>query len=104
MIGDFFRKLLGKQDREELQQIGKEEHFTTELGPARGGLLNRDDLPVASVVKERLPKSAFTKSGPGVLREVRYQLSNMTTEQRLIARQRKWDRGLVRPDGTLGPA
>lgn len=60
-----------------------------------------DALPHPIVVKSKIPRSAFTKTGPGVRAELRRALLRMTVEQRLVAKNRGWDKGLVEDDGRV---
>lgn len=58
-------------------------------------------IATPEIVKALLPRSAFTKSGPGVRDKIRSALATMTPNQRKLARRRGWDRGLVREDGRV---
>jgi hypothetical protein len=50
-----------------------------------------------------IPRSSFTKKGPGVRARLWAALQEMTPAQRLYCRRKTWDRGMVRPDGSLMP-
>lgn len=56
-----------------------------------------------TLVKARLPRSAFTKKGPGVRASLRYTLKKMTVEQRKIAYENGWSKGLCTADGRMLP-
>jgi len=50
-------------------------------------------------VKDMIPPASFTKKGPGVRAKLRAALVRMTRGERLIARAKGWDHGMVRKDG-----
>lgn len=52
--------------------------------------------PHPNFVKAQIPRSAFTRRGPGVVAELRRVLAGFTQEQRAVCRSRGWDRGLLR--------
>lgn len=52
-------------------------------------------------VKQRIPRASFRRSGPGITAKLRRALSFMTPEERLQARAKGWDRGLVNEDGSM---
>jgi hypothetical protein len=60
----------------------KVERFNVEVAPL---------LPI----RYRIPRSSFTKTGPGVRAALRRVLVAMTPTDRLIARAKGWDRGMV---------
>ena len=54
-------------------------------------------------IKAQLPRSAFTKSGPGVRASLRNVLKGMTVEQRQVAYARGWSKGLCTSEGHMVP-
>lgn len=61
---------------------------------ARVPALSKDAHP--NFVKAQLPPSAFTKSGPGITRQLRTALRRLTQEQREVAHRKGWDKNLLR--------
>lgn len=49
-------------------------------------------------VKALLPRSAFTKKGPGVRAALRDALMSMTPQQRQIAIDKDWEKGVLTTD------
>lgn len=53
-------------------------------------------IPVAEIVKELLPKSSFRmRLTPGRRKDLLLALLSLTLEQRRIAVEKGWDRGLL---------
>lgn len=88
MIFGFLRNLLGRR-------------HPTESMPSPQMPTSYWDLPHPDVVRRLLPRSAFRKSGPGVLANIRTALLRMTIQQRLVARRKGWDRGMVNTEGSV---
>lgn len=90
---DGLRKLAGiKTGTEYPRPLGPAETF--DVDPLR---------PRKRTVRERIPASAFTKKGPGVRAKLRAALVSMSVEDRMTARARGWDRGLVTAEGKVKP-
>lgn len=54
-------------------------------------------LPLPFIVKRKFPRSCFTKKGTGVDKHRREALEGMTRAQRLVAKAKGWDGGMVCP-------
>ena len=52
-------------------------------------------------LKHLLPRTCFTKKGPGVVAATRRALAGMRRWERLYCKAMGWDRGLVREDGRM---
>ena len=62
------------------------------LGAAMRGLEKIEGNPHPAVVKSLIPRSHFTKKGPGVRKSARQAFRAMTADQRATARRMGWMR------------
>lgn len=53
-------------------------------------------IPHPEIVKAQLPKSAFTRKGPGILKALWRALWRLTPAQRRLCRLKGWDRGMLK--------
>lgn len=88
-VANAFRRLTGATQNAADATAKAVESFTVNVPPLR----RQGPLPI--------PWSSMTKKGPGITAAVRRWLVSLTPAQRMAAKAKGWDRGMVTSDGRV---